>query len=93
MALVKEKERRHEIMKQIISHYGPIMGAICICPELMAYSEGVYLNDQCCTDVNHAIVRTLVQILQCIHVVSFRSSVVTVKMKNTESTGSSETLG
>lgn len=55
--LVKDKAERHELMKRIINHYGSVVGAICISPELMAYSKGVYLNDQCCTEVNHAIVR------------------------------------
>jgi Papain family cysteine protease len=55
----EEKLKGNETrLAQIINHVGPVAAGIFVTPELMAYGGGVYLNDRCKKDINHAIVTT-----------------------------------
>jgi Papain family cysteine protease len=58
--IVEEKiNGDEEKLKMIINQYGPVATAMHATPELMAYGGGVYLNDMCSKEVNHAVVSIL----------------------------------
>jgi Papain family cysteine protease len=55
----EEKLKGNETrLAQLINQFGPVAAGIFVTPELMAYGGGVYLNDRCKKDINHAIVGT-----------------------------------
>lgn len=55
----EEKLKGNETrLAQIINQFGPVAAGIFVTPELMAYGGGVYLNDRCKKDINHAVVGT-----------------------------------
>lgn len=46
-----------ERLKRIVYHKGPVVVAVHICDEMLAYATGVFMCDTCNkVDVNHAVV-------------------------------------
>lgn len=85
-----------EKMKRIVNAKGPVVVAIHISNDLLAYGGGVYIDDLCSkTEVNHAVVSLSDSVkLFCYSIQTcFRSFAVMELILFTDHFGSSETHG